>query len=663
MKKLGIIDRLSFIDLMLNIRNFAIIAHVDHGKSTLADRFLEITGTVEKGKHNEQLLDRNPISRERGITIKLAPVRMKYKNPKFQILNPKQYQNPNFQNSKPIRILDLEFRVSNSEYILNLIDTPGHIDFSYEVDRTLACVEGVILLVDATTGIQAQTIVNAYKALEKNLVIIPAVNKIDLPNAQVENTKKQLVDFLGVNEEEVYLVSARTGQGVENLLQAIIEKVPLPDKNSGFEIFYHTRVSPSKSEGPLESEKNLKPSFNHLSPISYLQSLIFDSYYDPHRGVIAFVRVFSGEIKKGQRVFLANVKVEIMVEEVGYFTPDLEPAEKLVSGEIGYVVTNLKDIHQVRVGETVVDTVENGGDQSLPGYKKIKPMVFAGIFPTDTADYLNLKKALEKLYLNDSSLEFSPIQSKALGSGFRVGFLGLLHAEVVQERLEREFGLSLVLTPPQVEFREEKGVFLEPYVKVTIITPRRFLGDVLQLLQSYRAEFAHMDSIILEERETTIQIVYRMPMSELISDFFNRLKSVSSGYASLDWEFLEYRPVKAGKLMLLINGEPVEEFSEIVVEERSYQKGQFLVSRLKELIPRQQYEVRIQAAYKGRIIASSRIAPFRKDVLVKSGKVLGTGDVGRKRKLLERQKEGKKRMKMVGRVEIPKEAFMKLFKR
>jgi len=632
---------------MLNIRNFAIIAHVDHGKSTLADRFLEITGTVEKGKHNEQLLDRNPISRERGITIKLAPVRMKYKNPKFQILNPKQYQNPNFQNSKPIRILDLEFRVSNSEYILNLIDTPGHIDFSYEVDRTLACVEGVILLVDATTGIQAQTIVNAYKALEKNLVIIPAVNKIDLPNAQVENTKKQLVDFLGVDEEEIYLVSARTGQGVKELLAAVIEKIPSPE--------YKFEIQNPKSE----TISKFKIQKNQL----ITKALIFDSYYDSHRGVIAFVRVFSGEIKKGQRVFLANVKVEIMVEEVGYFTPDLEPAEKLVSGEIGYVVTNLKDIHQVRVGETVVDTVDNGGDQSLPGYKKIKPMVFAGIFPTDTADYLNLKKALEKLYLNDSSLEFSPIQSKALGSGFRVGFLGLLHAEVVQERLEREFGLSLVLTPPQVEFREEKGVFLEPYVRVTIITPRRFLGEVLQLLQSYRAEFAHMDSINLEERETTIQIVYRMPMSELISDFFDRLKSVSSGYASLDWEFLEYRPVKAGKLMLLINGEPVEEFSEIVVEERSYQKGQFLVSRLKELIPRQQYEVRIQAAYKGRIIASLRIAPFRKDVLVKSGKVLGTGDVGRKRKLLERQKEGKKRMKMVGRVEIPKEAFMRLFKR
>lgn len=580
------------------IRNFAIIAHVDHGKSTLADRFLELTGVVERGKHNEQLLDRNPISRERGITIKLAPVRMKYKTQNL-----------------------------NSEYILNLIDTPGHIDFSYEVDRTLACVEGVILLVDATQGIQAQTIVNAYKAIEKNLVIIPAINKIDLPNAQIEKTKQQLIDFLGINNQDIYLISARTGEGVSRLLEAVIEKIPNP-----------------KFQFPDK-----------------FQSLIFDSYYDEHRGVIVFVRVFNGFVKKGIKVKLANLKTIFEVQEVGYFLPELTSTDKLSAGEIGYLVTNLKDIHQVAVGDTILFEDDNQL-AGFSGFKKNKPMVFASIFPTDTDDYLNLKKALEKLYLNDSSLEFASIKSRALGSGFRIGFLGLLHADVIRERLEREFNLSLVLTPPQVEFKEENKNFLEPYVKVMIISPSQYLGSIIQLCQKYRAEFIHMDNFGLE-KDQAVEIIYHIPMSELISDFFDQLKSISSGYASLDWEFLEYRPVKAGRLTLLINSMPIEEFSEIVVEERAYEKGGFLVSRLKELIPRQQYEVRIQAAYKGKIIASSRIAPFRKDVLVKSGKVLGTGDVGRKKKLLERQKEGKKRMKMIGRIEIPKEAFMKVFKK
>jgi len=605
---------------MRNIRNFAIIAHVDHGKSTLADRFLEITGVVEKGKHNEQLLDRNPISRERGITIKLAPVRMRYEY--------NSYNNYNHYKS----------------YILNLIDTPGHIDFSYEVDRTLACVEGVILLVDATQGIQAQTVVNAYKALEKNLVIIPVINKIDLPQAQIEKTKKELINFLGVKDEETYLVSAKTGQGVEELLKAIIEKIP----------------------DPLGLTQNLaersRPFPTNISDSQYLQALIFDSYFDQHRGVIVFVRVFSGQIKKGQKVFLVNAKVEVTVEEVGYFTPDLKEAGQLAAGEIGYVVTNLKDIHQVDVGETIIDFVGNGGSnpQPLPGYKKIKPMVFAGVFPTDTADYLNLKKALEKLYLNDSAISFSAIQSTALGSGFRVGFLGLLHADVVRERLEREFDLSLVLTPPQVEFKKDDHSYLEPYVKIIIITPSKYLGNVLTLCQNHRANFLTMNNL---GEIDSIQLSYEMPMVELISDFFDKLKSASSGYASLDWEFLEYRAVKAAKLTLLLNGKEIEEFSEIVAQEKAYEKGSFLVNRLKELIPRQQFEIKIQASFNGKIIASAKIAPFRKDVLVKSGKVLGTGDVGRKRKLLERQKEGKKRMKMVGEVEIPKEAFLKLFRR
>ena len=579
---------------MDNIRNFAIIAHVDHGKSTLADRLLELTGTVEVGKHDEQMLDRNPISRERGITIKLAPVRMEYK-----------------------------------DYILNLIDTPGHVDFSYEVDRTLACVEGVILLVDATQGIQAQTIANAYKAVEKNLVIIPVVNKIDMTNAQVEETKKQIVDFLGIKKEEIFSVSAKTGEGVQELLESLIERLPSTEK----------------------AQKNI---FSDVSAFS-IKALIFDSYYDTHRGVIAFARVFSGELKKGVKVRLANSGKEFEVMEVGYFVPDLIPAEKLAEGEIGYVVTNLKDIHQVAVGDTLVDV--KGSGQALAGYKKVKPMVFASVFPTITGEYLNLKKALEKLYLNDSALQFSGIYSKALGAGFRVGFLGLLHADVVRERLEREFNLSLVLTPPQVEYKGELGQIEEPIVKIMVITPNNYSGVVMQLIQNYRGKFVTMDN------KNKILLIYEMPMSELMSDFFDRLKSVSSGFASLDWEFLRYQKVKADKLEILLNNDPIEEFSEIVVEEKSMEKAQAVTKKLRELIPRQQYEVRVQAKYKGRIIASERISPFRKDVLIKSGKVIGAGDVGRKRKLLEKQKEGKKKMKMVGKVEIPKEAFFKLFKR
>lgn len=575
---------------MQSIRNFAIIAHVDHGKSTLADRFLEITGTVAVGRHEEQLLDRNPISRERGITIKLAPVRMKHIH-------------------------------NGQEYEMNLIDTPGHVDFSYEVDRTLACVEGVILLVDATQGIQAQTIANAYKAIEKNLVIIPVVNKIDLPNAETAKTKQQLVDFLGIKEEEIYEVSAKTGLNVAPLLTAAVEKIPPPQTRD-----------------------------------STLKALIFDSYYDSHRGVIAFVRMFGGQIKKNIKVKLSASGTPIEVMEVGMFNPDLVAKESITDGEIGYVVTNLKDIHEVRVGDTIVE--EKSTAPPIEGYRKVKPMVYASMFPTDTNDYLNLKKALEKLYLNDSALDFSAIYSTALGAGFRVGFLGLLHGDVVRERLEREFDLHLVLTPPKVDYEKiEEGMYMEPYVRVLIITPNDFLGAVIDLCEKYRARFITMDN------KNQISITYEMPMSEMISDFFDKLKSVTSGYASLDWEFLRHEPVKADKLEILLNQDPVEEFSEIVVQERAFAKAEDLVKRLRELIPRQQFEVKIQAAYKGRIIASERIAPFRKDVLIKGGKLVGAGDVGRKKKLLEKQKEGKKRMKMIGRVEIPKEAFVSLFKK
>lgn len=577
---------------MKYIRNFAIIAHVDHGKSTLADRFLEICGVLKKGNHRDQFLDRHPISQERGITIKLSPVRVKY-----------------------------------GDYILNLIDTPGHVDFSYEVDRTLACVEGVILLVDATQGIQAQTLTNAYKAIEKNLAIIPVVNKIDLATAQIEKTKSQLSQFLGIKKDDVLAISAKTGFGVEELLKEVIEKIPPP---------------------------------KILNSSDRLSALIFDSYYDSHRGVITFVRMFSGSISPGQRLKLYHSKIEFQVEEVGYFNPDLTPSERLANGDIGYLVTHLKDIHQVRVGDTVIEGSDFDENLIITGYKKVKSMVFATIFPTDPNDFLKLKKAIEKLYLNDSSLIYKSVYSQALGAGYRVGFLGLLHADIVRERLEREFDLNLVLTPPQVEFEiNEKGKIEEPIVKVIIITPNTYLGNIMQLTLNYRAKFLTMNN--LAETDDLV-VEYEMPMGELISDFFDRLKSCSSGYASLDWEFVRYQEVEAGKLELLINNDPVEEFSQLVVKEKAYEQATKLVKKLRELIPRQQFEVRIQAKFQGKIIASERIAPFRKNVLVKSGKVLGTGDIGRKMKLLERQKEGKKKMKMIGKVEVPKEAFIKLFK-
>lgn len=582
---------------MGSIRNFAIIAHVDHGKSTLADRLLEMTGVVGIGKHEEQLLDRNPVSRERGITIKLAPVRMQY-----------------------------------GEHMLNLIDTPGHVDFSYEVDRTLACVDGVILLVDATQGIQAQTIANAYKALDKNLVIIPVINKIDMPGAEIEKTKKQIIDFLGVRADEIYEISAKTGVGVKAVLDSVIEKIP-PPANDRFEMV------------------NLKPMTTATN--QRLQVLIFDSYYDTYKGVIAFVRVFNGSLKRGMTVRMGHSQNNFIVSEVGIFKPDLTATDELLNGEIGYVATNLKDIHAIEIGDTM--QLPRDDTPPLPGYKKVKPMVYASIFPTDTNDYLNFKKALEKLYLTDSALDFSGIYSTALGAGFRVGFLGLLHADVVRERLEREYELSLVLTPPQVEFKIEDGKFYEPIVKIFIYTPDNYTGAVMKVCEEHRAKFITMDNT------NQIALTYEMPLAELITDFFDRLKSVTSGYASLDWELLRYEFADANKMELLLNNDPIEEFSEIVVTERATEKAQFLTKRLKDLIPRQQYDVKIQAKYKGKIIASERISPFRKNVLIHNSKVVGAGDVGRKNKLLEKQKEGKKQMKAVGKVEIPKDAFMKLF--
>lgn len=569
----------------MNIRNFAIIAHVDHGKSTLADRLLELTGTVDKDRHEAQMLDANPISRERGITIKLAPVKMEYQ-----------------------------------DTILNLIDTPGHVDFSYEVERTLACVEGAILLVDATQGIQAQTIAHTYKALEQNIILIPAVNKIDMPAARVADTKKEIAQFLGIEETEIFEISAKTGQGVSELLEEVIKKVP---------------------PAPLAVTESVK-------------ALIFDSYYDQYRGVIAFVRIVDGILKKGMKVHLHATNLTFEGTEVGIFKPALVATQTLGAGEIGYIVTNLKDIHQVQVGDTI--TLASSPSQALPGYRKVQPMVFSSMFPTDPDEYVSLIDAMEKLTLNDSALTFEPIFSKALGSGLRVGFLGLLHADVVRQRLEREFNANIVLTSPTVDYHESmehgKKIYDEPIASVDIVTPQEYVGAVMRQAEEARATFLHMDN------KSHVYLSYEIPMAELMGSFFDRLKTISSGYASLQWEFKEYRRVDADKLIIMLNLEPVDEFSEYIVAEKAYERGSELTSKLKELIPRQQYEVKIQAQYKGKIIASNRIAPFRKDVI--SG--LYGGDRSRKDKLLKKQKAGKKLMKNIGSVEIPKEVFLQLFK-
>ncbi|OGK29505.1 elongation factor 4 [Candidatus Roizmanbacteria bacterium RIFCSPLOWO2_02_FULL_43_10] len=574
------------------IRNFAIIAHIDHGKSTLADRLLELTHVVQAGKHKEQLLDQNPISRERGITIKLAPVRMLY------VLN-------------------------NEQYILNLIDTPGHVDFSYEVERTLACVEGAILLVDATQGIQAQTIAHTYKALEQNLTIIPAINKIDMPHAQVTETKHELGKFLGFRPEKICEISAKTGQGVAELLSNVVQTVPAP---------------------------------SHTLQIEGLRALIFDSYFDVYRGVIAFVRVFDGSLKKGDTVKLFATSMKFEVDEVGTFHPDLHSQDSLRAGEIGYVVTKLKDIHQVHVGDTILGA-KNANASPVKGYRRVTPMVFSSMFPTDPDDFPDLKNSLEKLALNDSALQFEAISSKALGSGFRVGFLGLLHADVVRQRLEQEYHMSIILTSPTVEYRiaySTKAVLHEePITKVTIVTPAEYTGVVMKLCEESRGIFTHMDN------ETHVILEYDIPLAELISHFFDSLKSVTSGYASLQWEFKEYRPVDVQKLEILLNNEPVEEFSEFIVADRSYKYGRERVDKLKELIPRQQFEVKIQARYRGKIVASARVTPLRKDVTAK----LYGGDRTRKDKLLSKQKKGKKLMKNIGSVEVPKDVFFKLFAR
>jgi len=602
-----------------NIRNFCIIAHIDHGKSTLADRFLEVTKTLEKRemKHG-QMLDTMELEQERGITIKLQPVRMNW-------------------------------NYKGKDYILNLIDTPGHVDFYYEVSRSLAACEGAILVVDATQGIEAQTLANCYMALEHNLAIIPVLNKIDLPSADVPRRAKEIESTLGIPADEIILVSAKEGTNVEKVLERVVECVPSPKPSS------------DKDE---------------------LKALIFDSVYDAYKGVVAYVRLKSGSVKCGDKVFLLNNKKEIEVLEVGYFKPKYQVADMLRPGEVGYIVTGLKDVRESRVGDTVWRASASGVTiekaQPLEGYKIVKPFVFAGIYCTDTDEYPLLRDALEKLQLNDSAISFVPEQSGALGYGFRCGFLGLLHMDIVQERLEREYNLSLIATAPSVSYiviadsRDglvEKFIsrpsdlpdpstihdIKEPWVKVEILTPKDCIGGIMTLCSDKRGVSKNMQYI----DENRIILTFELPLASIVVDFYDQLKSISSGYASMNYELLDYRVGDLVKLDILIAGEKVDALSLIVHRKDAFYVGSELVKKLKDLIPKHQFVIPLQAAIGGKIVARETISAFRKDV---TGYLYG-GDVSRKKKLLEKQKKGKKRMKMMGKVELPQEAFLAMLKK
>lgn len=562
-----------------NIRNFAIVAHIDHGKSTLADRLLEITGTIAKNKMHEQFLDQNPISRERGITIKLAPVRMNYKN-----------------------------------HILNLIDTPGHIDFSYEVSRTLSSCEGVVLLVDATQGVQAQTVAHFHAAKSQNLKILPVINKIDMDIARVEDTIEQMVEMFEFAPQDILRVSARTGQGVEALLDKIIEEIPSPK----------------------------------ILQVDIFRALIFDAVYDDHRGVVAFVRVFDGQLKKGDRVNFLQSNTSSVVSDVGYFSPSLVSSPVISAGDIGYIVSGVKDIRSARVGDTVSN---NANSEALPGYKTPQPMVFFGVYPKEQNDLVKLKEGLSKLSLNDASLTIDNEYSSYLGSGFRVGFLGLLHAEIVKERLKNEQGIDPLFTRPQVLYREVDGKTMEPYMKIEIYTPKNFVGPLMDLCQKRKGML-----INLVYHKENAQLTYEMPYSSLLANFTSDIKSVSSGFASLDYEIVGYREADLVNLEVVINDVPIDVLSETVYKQEASYKGREKVDKLKEFLPRQQFRQIIQAKVGGDIIARSEIPPFRKDVLAK----MSGGDRTRKDKLLEAQKKGKSKMLQKARIDIPQKALYSL---
>src|ERR671937_1054717 len=587
-----------------DIRAFAILAHVDHGKTTLSDRLLEVTGTIPSRQMREQFLDAMDLEREKGITIKAHPIRMRY-----------------------------EAR-DGKTYTLYLIDTPGHVDFSYEVSRSIAACEGAVLLVDATQGIEAQTLANAYLAVEHGLEIIPAINKIDLPNAQVEQTRDDLRSAFGFTDDEILLVSGKEGTGIPELLEAIVARVPPP----------------------------------RGSAASPLQGLIFDSKYDSYKGVLAYVRVVEGAVRAGERVLLMQTAKTSEALEVGIFAPDLRPADVLEAGEVGYVATGLKTVADCRVGDTLTSGDEPA-PQPLPGYRPAKPMVFAGFYPSNSDEYPELREALDKLKLNDAAFSYEPESSGALGHGFRCGFLGVLHMEIVQERLEREYAVQLIATAPSVEYRAvltngseiaidnpaalpDPGSIAEirePWVKLTVITPGTFVGNVMELVQNRRGTY--IDMSYLDPQRAMLR--YEIPLGEVIVDLHDQLKSRSQGYASMDYELADYRTADLVRLDILVGGQRVDALSMIVHRDRSYKAGLGLVSKLKELIPRQLFEVPIQAAIGGKVISRATVQPLRKNVLAKCY----GGDVTRKRKLLEKQKEGKKRLKLVGNVEIPQEAF------
>ncbi|MCR4437745.1 MAG: translation elongation factor 4 [bacterium] len=591
------------------IRNFCIIAHIDHGKSTLADRLLELTGTLSKEEMVEQVLDNMDLERERGITIKSHAVTMNYTARDGQ------------------------------RYTLNLIDTPGHVDFSYEVSRSLAACEGAILVVDAAQGVEAQTISNLYLALENDLEIVPVINKIDLSNAQVELVKRQIVEILGIAEQEILLASAKHGLGIEEVLEAVVARIPPP-------------------RGDVSAP---------------LQALIFDSMFNSYRGAVAYVRVVNGEIGVGSRIRLFSSGKEFEVEEVGILQLRQIKRPKLCAGEVGYVIAGIKEVRDTKVGDTITDAARPAA-APLPGFKEVKPMVFSGLYPAVAESYDELRKALERLSLNDSSLHFEPETSVALGFGFRCGFLGLLHMEIVQERLEREYNLNLITTVPNVKFRVTRknggvmwvenpaqmppagdiALIEEPYIAAHILTPAEYIGSIMQLVQERRGVFVTTEYL----DPTRAHLHYEFPLAEVIFDFYDRLKSVSRGYASFDYEFLAYKPGDLVKLDVLLNGEVVDALSVVVHRDKAYEWGRRVCEKLRELIPRQLFQIVIQAAIGSRVIARASISPLRKKV---TAKCYG-GDITRKRKLLEKQKEGKKRMRQLGRVEIPQEAFLAVLK-
>lgn len=591
------------------IRNFCIIAHIDHGKSTIADRLIEYTGTLQKREMEAQVLDSMDLERERGITIKAQSVRILYK------------------------------AQDGEEYTLNLIDTPGHVDFSYEVSRSLAACEGTLLVVDAAQGVEAQTLANVYLALEHDLEIIPVINKIDLPSADPDRVKHEIEDIIGLDASEAVLCSAKSGIGIPDILEAIVNKVPAP---------------PDKSDEPT-------------------RALIFDSRFDAYKGAIAYVRVKEGTIKAKDTIRMMHDQKDFDVTELGIFTPNLVPVQELPCGSVGCIAASIKNVADCHVGDTVT-LADNPAPEPLPGYRKAVSMVYCGLYPTESKDYENLRDALEKLQLNDAALEYEAETSLALGFGFRCGFLGLLHMDVIQERLEREYNLTLITTAPSVNYKVYKtnGEMLEvdnpaklppptqidyieePYVKATTIVPKDFVGTIMELSQDKRGEYQSMEYL----DETRVSVVYHLPLSEIIYDYFDKLKSATKGYASLDYELIGYKQSPMVKMDILLNGEPVDALSIIVHKDRAATRGRALAEKLKELIPRQMFEIPIQAAVGTKIVARETVKAWRKDVLAKCY----GGDISRKRKLLEKQKAGKKRMKAVGSVEIPQEAFMAILK-